>query len=46
MYDLIDRLIKVTNKDKNQQVERVMYEEHLNCDEYLHEKDQFVHDHH
>jgi hypothetical protein len=46
MYDLINKLIKVTNKDKNQEEVQVMYEVHEDYDEYLHEKDLFVLDHH
>jgi hypothetical protein len=45
MYDLINRLIKVTNKDKTQREEQVMFEVHEDYDEYLHEKDLFVLDH-
>jgi hypothetical protein len=46
MYDLINKLITVTNKDKIQQEEQVMYEEHEDYDEYLHERDLFVLDDH
>lgn len=46
MYDLIDKLITVTNKDKNQQEVQVMYEAHEDYDEHLHEKDLHVLDDH
>ncbi len=46
MYDLINKSIKVTNKDKIQQEVQVMYEVHEDYDEYLHENDLFVLDPH
>lgn len=46
MYDLINKLIMVTNKDKIQQEGQVMYEVHEDYDGYLHEKDLFVLDDH
>ncbi len=46
MYDLINKLITVTNKDKIQQEEQVMYEGHEDYDGYLHGRDLFVLDDH
>ncbi len=46
MYDLINKLITVTNKDKTRQEEQVMCEVHEDYDGYLHGNDLFVLDDH